>query len=141
MINFATSFLILLIALLSFSTIDRDGPSYLKANQMEVRFFKGQRFIYKTSDKNHLSFFKEMVTKSKNDLHLKCDTTGEIIYLKNNKPLFRVYFSSKITGSKFKNSSVTYSINGQSFTSLITYNAGMILDEIFYNHNSGKNSR
>jgi hypothetical protein len=106
---------------------------FTKADKIEIHFKNNRKQLkYVTTGKNHLSFFKDLIIKSKNNSNLKCDTTGEILYIKDNQLIFKVFFSTHITGSKFRSSTITYTIDNHPTTSLFTYNAGMVIDELYY---------
>jgi len=87
--------------------------------------------VYSTTGKTQISFFKELIIKGKNMPNLKCDSTGEIIYLKGKQHLLKIYFSTRASGSKLSSGAVTYKINNNTITSFTTYNTGMFIDEIF----------
>jgi DNA-binding MltR family transcriptional regulator len=108
------------------------NTNFSKADKIEIKFYKGRKQLaYSTTDKNIVDAFKELIVKSKNNPTAICDTTGEIIYLKNNQRLLKVYFSTHATKSKYRHPGIRYN----NITSLMTYRAGMDLDEIFYNLN------
>lgn len=123
---------------LSFSNYENESDiaNISKSNKIEMHFFKGKKPIsYSTTNKTQVSFFKDLITKGKNTPNLKCDTTGEIIYLKGKQRLLKIYFSTRASGSKLSSGAVTYIINNNTITSLTTYNTGMFIDEVFYRLN------
>ncbi len=100
--------------------------------RVEIHFFKGkQRKVYKSNKKMDLLFLKELITKAKNNTDLRCDTTGEIIYFENKVQVFKAYFCTKATGSRY-DGSVTFKTNNQKITSLLNYGSGMLIDEMYY---------
>jgi len=127
-----SKFAILKITLLLFILSFNVNTNLSKVNKIEIKFYKGKKpLTYPITDNNIVNAFKEMIVKSKNNPELICDSTGEIIYLNNNKTLLKVYFSTRATNSKYRSSYITYN----NISSLMTYRAGMDLDEIFYKLN------
>nr|WP_221284779.1 hypothetical protein [Mucilaginibacter sp. SP1R1]MBB6150852.1 hypothetical protein [Mucilaginibacter sp. SP1R1] len=113
-----------------------DVANISKSNKIGIRFFKGKKpIVYSTTNKTQLSFFKDLIKKGKDTPNLKCDTTGEIIYFKGKQRLLKIYFSTKESGSKLSSGAATYTINNNTITSLLAYNTGMFIDEIFYRLN------
>jgi hypothetical protein len=103
-----------------------------KVNYIEIRFFNGKEMkVYKSDKKMDLLFLKELITKANNNTALKCDTTGEIIYFKNKVQVFKAYFCTKATGSKY-DGAVTFRANNQKVISLLNYGSGMLIDEMYY---------
>ncbi len=105
------------------------------ANRLEVNFLKGKviaPFVLK--DKSSISIFKELIRAPKKNANLKCDTTGEIVYFNNKTELFKIYFSTRISKSKYKSPAIIV----QNATSMMSYRVGMYLDEKFYQFNSQK---
>jgi hypothetical protein len=132
--NFIKAPFLLLILLNISSQSNKIGPlDFTNANKIEIRFLKAKKlFSYTATNKDHLAFFKNLIKKGKERHGLKCDTTGEILYLKNDKILLKIYFSTRVSGSKYSSSAMVYTINNHINTSLLTYNTGMIIDEEFY---------
>jgi hypothetical protein len=88
-------------------------PDFTKADKIEVHYFK-PKSIYITYKHYDLLFLKALITKAKNNPDLHCDTTGEIIYLRNNVQLFKVYFCTRETGSKYNSTgAVTFKLDTQ----------------------------
>ena len=113
---------------------NRNFPWLEKVNKIELHFFKARKqTTYNTSKKIELSFFKDLITKSKNDSHIVADTSGEILYLIDNRKVLKVYFSTKITGGKLN--CISYKSNHQPVVSGLIYNVGMMLDEIYHQLN------
>lgn len=126
------------LILLSFSNYKQedDIADISKSNKIEIHFFKGKKpGFYSTTNKLQVFFFKDLIKKGKNTPNLKCDTTGEIIYLKGKQRLLKIYFSTRASGSKLSSGAVTYTINNTTITSLLTYNTWMFIDEVFYQLN------
>ena len=120
-----------------FFNYDIHVPNIRQTNAIKICFFKAKKpFVYTTKNHKHLIFFNSLVkqtllnNKSVNNEML--DTTGEIIYLKNRLPIFKVYFSTQITGSKYNLNQIAYTSKHQNFTNHLSYNIGMMIDEIFY---------
>jgi hypothetical protein len=129
---------LLFLISLSFSnyTNEDDIANVSKSNKIEIHFFKGKKPIgYSTTNKTQVSFFKDLIAKGKNTPNLKCDTTGEIIYLKGKQRLLKIYFSTRQSGSKLSSGAMIYTINSTTITSGLTYNTGMFINEIFYRLN------
>lgn len=95
----------LLLSILGFSS----STNISGVNKIEIKFYKGKKpLTYFTTDKDIVDAFKEMIVKSNNTPTVKCDTTGEIIYLNKNKILLKAYFSTFATKSKYLPPCVRY---------------------------------
>jgi hypothetical protein len=79
-----------------------------------------------------------LIKNGKNKESLKCDSTGEILYLHDHHQLFKIYFSTRITGSEFTTDAITYTMNNNIIHYALTYNTGMDIDDIFYKLNKAK---
>jgi len=112
-------------------------PNLNEVSKIQIRYIKlGKQFTI--TNKETIGFFKDLVKNARNKEGLKCDSTGEVIYLNSHQQLFKIYFSTRITGSKFTKDAITYNINNRATYSLLTYNTGMSIDEIFYKLNKAQ---
>jgi hypothetical protein len=112
-------------------------PNLNEVNKIQIRYIKsGKQFTI--TNKETIGFFKDLIRNSRNKEGLKCDSTGEILYLSSHQQIFKIYFSTRITGSKFTTDAIAYAINNRATYSLLTYNTGMSIDEIFNKLNKGQ---
>jgi len=126
--------IIILPFLLSFSAYAQNIGKLKHANYAEIRFFKGkQPSIYKTYKDIDLLYLKTLITKAQNKNNLICDTTGEITYFKNHTPLFKAYFCTSGSGSKYKSTGGVMFSNGTvKIKAFLNYGSGMLIDEVYY---------
>ena len=118
----------LFLFILGFNT----NTNFSKVDKIEIKFYKGKKPLnYFTTDKNIVDAFKELIVKSKNNPTITCDTTGEIIYFNKKQALLKVFFSTSATKSKYRHPVISYN----NISSIMTYKAGMDIDEIFYDLN------
>ena len=106
-------------------------------NNIEIHFFKGKPNVYKTSRPIDLNYLRELITKAKNIPALQCDTTGEIIYFQGKTPVFKAYFCSRGSGSKYKSTGAVmfFQIGSSAIKSLLNYGSGMLINEESYQLN------
>jgi hypothetical protein len=105
-----------------------------QANYIEIRFFKGkQPAIYKTKRDMDLLYLKPLITKAQNKNDLVCDTTGEIIYYKDQTPVFKAYFCSSASGSRYKSTGgVMFNDGDAKIKRVLNYGSWMLIDEVYY---------
>ena len=84
------------------------------------------------SKKKDLTFWKDLIKLSQDKRKLKCDSTVQVVYYYRNRPILTVYFSSRATHSKYKNSVIAYNNGDNQVLSLSTYYVSMFIDEKFY---------
>jgi hypothetical protein len=102
-------------------------------DRVDIQFFELADTLTQTLTKQQqIDIFKEVIN-GKEDRHLKCDTTGRLIYYKRDTLLLEAYFSTPVTGSKYDVGVVTYFLKPDIYKTLFTYRAGMGIDEYFYN--------
>ncbi|MDB5286535.1 MAG: hypothetical protein JWR05_1484 [Mucilaginibacter sp.] len=107
------------------------------ANKIEIKFKGRPTYIYKATKQDAL-YLKDLILKAENKINLKCDSTGEIVYFKNEAPILKVYFSTLQTGSKYKDGAVVFKLNGEIKIALLNYGSFMLINELFYNLQKGR---
>ena len=103
-------------------------------NYIEIHYFKGNKVkVYKSNKGIDLMYLKGAIKKAHNEPNLQCDTTGEIVYFKNKTPLFKVYFCTKLSGSKYSHTAfVMFRLGTHNMKSKLNYGSGMLIDEEYY---------
>ena len=130
---------IILLIVLNISGVLCFGQSYNvplstainKTTNIKLYFLKRKNSVQITS-RNSLSFFKHDIQKSRNKVELHCDSTVKLVYLHKTMPLLTVYYSSSVTGSYYKAAAISFEVNHVKVVSEVTYNMGMIIDELYY---------
>lgn len=106
-----------------------------QTNNIEIRFFKGKKDrVYRSKRRIDLLYLKDLITKAKNksDLLLR-DTTGEIIYYKNKVQLFKAYFCTRESGSKYDTEGTIIFEDGINKTkAVLNYGSFMLINEEYY---------
>jgi hypothetical protein len=125
---------LILLSITKPHSIDQNVISDLNnVNSIEIRYLKaGKPLKQVVVDKQTISFFKDLVKDGKEKRSLNCDSTGEILYFTNKTQVFKAFFSTRITGSKFATDAITYTLNNHTICTLLTYNTGMDIDGFFY---------
>lgn len=110
-------------------------------DKVQLKFFNhGDTLAEAITDQTEINIYKELITGKRDPKQkIKCDSTGEILFLCKKEVILHAWFSSRATGSKYDKACVTYSVEPESYGSPLTVRSGQDIDDYYYKLRSTAN--
>jgi frataxin-like iron-binding protein CyaY len=106
-----------------------------------LKFFNhGDTLAEAITDVTEINIYKDLITGKRDPKQkIKCDSTGEILFLSKNEVVLQAWFSSRASGSKYDKACVTYSVEPDTYGSALTVRSGQDIDDYYYKLRSTAN--
>lgn len=103
-------------------------------DKVQLKFFNhGDTLSEAITDQSEINIYKELITGKRDPKQkIKCDSTGQIMFLTKEDVILNAYFSSRASGSKYDKPSVTYSEETDKFGSALTIRSGQDIDDYYF---------
>jgi hypothetical protein len=103
-------------------------------DKVQLKFFNhGDTLSEAITDQSEINIYKELITGKRDPKQkIKCDSTGQILFLTKDDIVLNAYFSSRASGSKYDKSSVTYSVEPNIYGSALTVRSGQDIDDYYF---------
>jgi frataxin-like iron-binding protein CyaY len=103
-------------------------------DKVQLKFFNhGDTLSEAINDQSEINIYKELINGKRDPkLKIKCDSTGQILFLSKNDVVLSAWFSSRASGSKYDKGCVTYSVDPEHFGSALTVRSGQDIDDYYY---------
>jgi hypothetical protein len=103
-------------------------------DKVQLKFFNhGDTLSETITDQSEIEIYKELINgKRDRKQKIKCDSTGQILFLSKNDVILHAFFSSRASGSKYDKPCVTYSVEPEHYGSALTYRSGQDIDDYYY---------
>jgi frataxin-like iron-binding protein CyaY len=130
-----------LLTLVSCSSISHKnkGKKYFAdllkdVDKIHLKFFNhGDTLSETITDQSEITIYKELISGKRDAKQkIKCDSTGQIIYVSKNDVILQAWFSSRASGSKYDKACVTYTIDPDHYGSALTVRSGQDIDDYYY---------
>ncbi len=102
-------------------------------DKVQLKFFNhGDTLSEAITDQSEIKIYKELITGKRDPKQkIKCDSTGQILFLAKDDVILNAYFS-RASGSKYDKASVTYSVEPDIFGSALTVRSGQDIDDYYF---------
>ncbi|WP_205513697.1 hypothetical protein [Longitalea arenae] len=103
-------------------------------DKIQLKFFNhGDTLAETITDASEINIYKELINgKRDTKQKIKCDSTGQIIYISKNEIVLQAWFSSRASGSKYDRACVTYADATDHYGSALTLKGGQDIDDYYY---------
>ena len=103
-------------------------------DKVQLKFFNhGDTLAEAITDVTEVNIYKDLITGKRDPKQkIKCDSTGEILFLSKNDVVLQAWFSSRASGSKYDKACVTYSVDPEHYGSVLTVRSGQDIDDYYY---------
>ncbi|OQP51303.1 hypothetical protein A4H97_27375 [Niastella yeongjuensis] len=103
-------------------------------DKVQLKFFNhGDTLSEAITDQSEINIYKELITGKRDPKQkIKCDSTGQILFLTKEDIILNAYFSSRASGSKYDKACVTYSVEPDIFGSALTVRSGQDIDDYYF---------
>jgi hypothetical protein len=110
-------------------------------DKVQLRFFNhGDTLSEAITDQSEINIYKELITGKRDPKQkIKCDSTGQILFLTKEEIILNAYFSSRASGSKYDKACVTYTVEPEIFGSALTVRSGQDIDDYYFKLRSTAN--
>jgi len=110
-------------------------------DKVQLKFFNhGDTLAEVISDQIEINVYKDLITGKRDPKQkVKCDSTGEILFLGKDGLIMHAWFSSRASGSKYDKACVTYSVEPETYGSALTVRSGQDIDDHYYKLRSTAN--
>jgi hypothetical protein len=110
-------------------------------DKIQLKFFNhGDTLAEAITDQTEINIYKELITGKRDPKQkIKCDSTGEILFLSKKEVILHAWFSSRASGSKYDKACVTYSVEPDTYSSALTVRSGQDIDDYYYKLRSTAN--
>lgn len=110
-------------------------------DKVQLKFFNhGDTLTEAVTDETEINIYKDLITGKRDPKQrVKCDSTGEILFMNKNEVILHAWFSSRASGSKYDKACVTYSVEPDNFGSALTVRSGQDIDDYYYKLRSTAN--
>ena len=105
-----------------------------EVDKVQLKFFNhGDTLTEAITDQSEINIYKELITGKRDPKQkIKCDSTGQILFLIKDDLVLNAYFSSRASGSKYDKACVTYSVEPDIFGSALTVRSGQDIDDYYF---------
>lgn len=137
-----------LLTLVSCSSISQKnkGKKYFAdllkdVDKIHIKFFNhGDTLAETITDQSEITIYKELINgKSDAGQKIKCDSTGQIIYVSKKDVIMQAWFSSRASGSKYDKACLTYAVETGHYGAALTPRSGQDIDDYYYKLRSTAN--
>jgi len=103
-------------------------------DKVQLKFFNhGDTLTESITDQSEITIYKELISGKRDPKQkIKCDSTGQILFLSKNDVILNAWFSSRASGSKYDKACVTYSLEPDNFGSALTLRSSQDIDDYYY---------
>ena len=103
-------------------------------DKVQLKFFNhGDTLSEAITDQSEINIYKELITGKRDPKQkIKCDSTGQIMFLTKEDVILNAYFSSRASGSQYDKASVTYSEDADNFGSALTVRSRQDIDDYYF---------
>jgi hypothetical protein len=103
-------------------------------DKVQLKFFNhGDTLSEAITDQSEINIYKELINGKRDPKQkVKCDSTGQIIFLTRNDIILNAYISSRASGSKYDKACVTYFVEPDNYGSALTVGAGQDIDDYYF---------
>lgn len=103
-------------------------------DKIQLKFFNhGDTLSEIITDQSEVNIYKELINGKRDPKQkIKCDSTGQILFLSKNDVILNAFFSSRASGSKYDKACVTYSVDPEHYGSSLTVRSGQDIDDYYY---------
>lgn len=103
-------------------------------DKIHLKFFNhGDTLSETITDQSEINIYKELINGKRDPKQkIKCDSTGQILFLANKEIILNAFFSSRASGSKYDKACVTYSVEPVHYGSALTVRSGQDIDDYYY---------
>ena len=103
-------------------------------DRLQLKFFNhGDTLSKIIADPQEINIYKELITGKRDPRQkIKCDSTGQILFLQKGDLVLSAWFSSPASGSKYNKPSVAYGIDPDHYSALLNYRSGMDIEDYYY---------
>ncbi|WP_207515513.1 hypothetical protein [Longitalea luteola] len=110
-------------------------------DKIQLKFFNhGDTLAETITDPSEINIYKELINGKRDAKQkIKCDSTGQIIYVSKDDVILQAWFSSRASGSKYDKACVTYADETDHYGSALTLRSGQGIDDYYYKLRSTAN--
>ena len=103
-------------------------------DKVQLKFFNhGDTLSEAITDQSEINIYKELINGKRDPKQkIKCDSTGQILFLIKDDVILNAYFSSRASGSKYDKACVTYSVEPDNYGSALTVRSGQDIDDYYF---------
>ena len=103
-------------------------------DKVQLKFFNhGDTLSEAITDPSEITIYKELISGKRDPKQkIKCDSTGQILFLTKDDVILNAYFSSRASGSKYDKACVTYSVEPDNYGSALTVRSGQDIDDYYF---------
>ncbi|MBO9201477.1 MULTISPECIES: hypothetical protein [Niastella] len=103
-------------------------------DKVHLKFFNhGDTLSESITDQSEIKIYKELINGKRDPKQkIKCDSTGQILFLTGNDIILNAYFSSRASGSKYDKACVTYAVEPDNFGTALTLRSGQDIDDYYF---------
>lgn len=110
-------------------------------DKVQLKFFNhGDTLIEAITDETEINIYKSLITGKRDPKQrVRCDSTGQILFLSQKDIVLQAWFSSRASGSKYDKACVTYSAEPDTYGNPLTVRSGQDIDDYYYKLRSTAN--
>lgn len=110
-------------------------------DKIQLKFFNhGDTLSETITDRSEINIYKELINGKRDPKQkIKCDSTGQILFLTNEEIILNAFFSSRASGSKYDKPCVTYSVDPYHYGSALIGRSREDIDDYYYKLRSTAN--
>lgn len=103
-------------------------------DKIHLKFFNhGDTLSETITDQSEINIYKELINGKRDPKQkIKCDSTGQLLFMNKAEIILNAYFSSRASGSKYDKPCVIYSVDPDNYGSALTYRSGQDIDDYYY---------
>ena len=103
-------------------------------DKVQLKFFNhGDTLSETITDQSEINIYKELINGKRDPKQkIKCDSTGQIMFLTKEDVILNAYFSSRASGSKYDKPCVTYSLDPENYGTALTLRSGQDIDDYYF---------
>ncbi|HEX6426152.1 MAG TPA: hypothetical protein VF008_00650 [Niastella sp.] len=103
-------------------------------DKIHLKFFNhGDTLSETITDQSEINIYKELINGKRDPKQkIRCDSTGQILFLTKEEIILNAFFSSRASGSKYDKACVTYSVDPFNYGSALTVRSGQDIDDYYY---------
>ena len=110
-------------------------------DKVQLKFFNhGDTLSETITDQSEINIYRELISGKRDPKQkIKCDSTGQILFVTNEGIILNAFFSSRASGSKYDKPCVTYSVDPENYGSALTGRSRQDIDDYYYKLRSTAN--
>ena len=103
-------------------------------DKVQLKFFNhGDTLSETITDQTEINIYKELINGKRDPKQkIKCDSTGQLLFLTKNDVILNAYFSSRASGSKYDKACVIYAVDPDNYGTALTVRSGQDIDDYYF---------